>query len=462
MNKFLLKILILCTVITGSFLAVQTNAQNTTSTTANSQLLVVARSEEKKVIINVSNINQKINVDYEIFKGTDKNAVGADRKKVTKIVNSSTKTATHTFENLTDANNWNVLVTAYKDTDVESTKQTGAATFSIPGTSAPSDPADVNISGSQTTIDTDTTYTPLAPISDTLGGCTAPDGTIIPNCIDTAEAGAFGKYFNALIRIFIGFCAVLAMIMIVVGGMQYMTSELVSGKEEAKKRIWGAVGGLILALASYAILNTLNPQLLDISLSGVAKAEITLDEKEFSKTERSINSVGDSYKLKGTFENPSPSPGVLDFKKELDKGFLNEIEIDTASKKATFKTGTAGNIKTVSIPINIGYNGVSETGRAVGGDSKTPKGVTKITSDRRPNSRPPIKNKAAVTRDGKYNLGAAFINIGATVNGKDRGIGFHGNAENTLGTTNGCIRMLNDDLVVLAPYMKTGVSVIIK
>ncbi len=463
MNKFLLKILILCTVITGSFLAIKTEAQNTTSTTINNQLLVVARSEEKKVIINVSNINQKINVDYEIFKGTDKNAVGADRKKVTKIVNSSTQTSTHTFENLTDANNWNVLVTTYKDTDTAATKQTGAATFSIPGPTAPPNSADATLNGSQTTLDTDTTYTPLAPISETLGGCTLPDGTTIPNCIDTAEAGAFGKYFNALIRIFIGFCAVLAMIFIVIGGMQYMTSELVSGKEEAKKRIWGAVGGLILALASYAILNTINPQLLDISLSGVAKAEITLDEKEFSKTGKPISSAGKSYQLKGTFENPSPSAGVLDFKKELDKGFsLNEIEIDTASKKATFKTGTAGNVKTVSIPINIGYNGVSETGRAVGGDSKTPKGVTKITSDRRPNSRPPIKNKAAITRDGSYNLGAAFINIGATVNGKDRGIGFHGNAENTLGTTNGCIRMLNDDLVALAPYMKTGVSVIIK
>ncbi len=331
MNKFLLKILILCTVITGSFLAIKTEAQNTTSTTINNQLLVVARSEEKKVIINVSNINQKINVDYEIFKGTDKNAVGADRKKVTKIVNSSTQTSTHTFENLTDANNWNVLVTTYKDTDTAATKQTGAATFSIPGPTAPPNSADATLNGSQTTLDTDTTYTPLAPISETLGGCTLPDGTIKENCIDTAEAGAFGKYFNALIRIFIGFCAVLAMIFIVIGGMQYMTSELVSGKEEAKKRIWGAVGGLILALASYAILNTINPQLLDISLSGVAKAAIELQDE--SETLDMISSESTSGSTQATklcpegFENITTSTNVKMFLcKKISQKVKNMIE----------------------------------------------------------------------------------------------------------------------------------------
>jgi len=275
MKKLFLKILILCVILTGSVFAIKTEAQEP------KELLVTAQAEEKSVTITASNISQKVYVDFEIFKGNDKNSISSDRKKKTRLISSSTQTSTETFSSLDDANNWSILVTAYKDTDTEETKQKGAATFVIPG---PAKPVDATMQNQQSTdnIDTDTTYRPLAEIKGLTDGCKNPDGTIIENCIDTAEQGAFAKYFNALITIFIGICAVLAMIMIVIGGMQYMTSELVSGKEEAKKRIWGAVGGLILALASYAILNTINPNLLDIGLGGLVKAEITISKEETS------------------------------------------------------------------------------------------------------------------------------------------------------------------------------------
>ncbi len=66
-----------------------------------------------------------------------------------------------------------------------------------------------------------------------------------------------------MFRIFIGICAVLAIAMIVLGGVEYMTSELVSSKESGKHKITGALLGLLLALGSYAILNTINPDLLN-------------------------------------------------------------------------------------------------------------------------------------------------------------------------------------------------------
>jgi len=71
-----------------------------------------------------------------------------------------------------------------------------------------------------------------------------------------------GDYFNVIFKIIIGLCAVLAVIMIVIGGIQYMGSESIFGKTEAKSRIAAAILGLIIALGAYALLNTINPDLL--------------------------------------------------------------------------------------------------------------------------------------------------------------------------------------------------------
>ncbi len=98
--------------------------------------------------------------------------------------------------------------------------------------------------------------------------------------IDTSSGDSdcpFGNYLNILIKLFIGICAVLAMIKIVLGGMQYMTSELSSGKEDGKNNITSAVFGLILALGAFAILNTINPELLKVCLNNLPKAVVQID-----------------------------------------------------------------------------------------------------------------------------------------------------------------------------------------
>lgn len=71
-----------------------------------------------------------------------------------------------------------------------------------------------------------------------------------------------GEYFNKFFKIAIGLAGVLAVIMIVVGGVQWMGSESIFGKTEGKKRVTQAILGLLIALGSYALLNTINPDLL--------------------------------------------------------------------------------------------------------------------------------------------------------------------------------------------------------
>ena len=65
--------------------------------------------------------------------------------------------------------------------------------------------------------------------------------------------------------------------MIVIGGIQYMGDESVFGKTEAKNRIFSAILGLIIALGSYVLLNTINPDLLGEKGVYIEQATVELD-----------------------------------------------------------------------------------------------------------------------------------------------------------------------------------------
>ncbi|MFZ3020027.1 MAG: hypothetical protein WA051_00710 [Minisyncoccia bacterium] len=65
------------------------------------------------------------------------------------------------------------------------------------------------------------------------------------------------NYLTNIIKLTIGLAAALTVIMIIVGGFQYISTDAMSGKSEGKQRIMNALAGLALALFSYAILYTL-------------------------------------------------------------------------------------------------------------------------------------------------------------------------------------------------------------
>ena len=138
-----------------------------------------------------------------------------------------------------------------------------------------------------------TKYEPLAPLPN-------PDKTgELLTSINTADTCAFGKYLNIVIKLFFGICAVLAMIMIVIGGVQYMTTELISSKESAKHSITGAIFGFLLALSAYLLLNTINPKLLDACLSELPQATVIISPDD--------TSTGSDTKLCISTTNP-PNP----------------------------------------------------------------------------------------------------------------------------------------------------------
>ncbi len=78
---------------------------------------------------------------------------------------------------------------------------------------------------------------------------------------------SFGSYINIIVKILIGVVGVLAVVTIVLGGVQYMTTDAFSGKEGGKEMITRSVFGLLIALGSVLLLNTINPQLTSVGLN---------------------------------------------------------------------------------------------------------------------------------------------------------------------------------------------------
>lgn len=338
--------------------------------------------------------------------------------------------------------NWRIITT----TSINDTLQP-----IIPGGSSPTYQAGDPCVNEEGTGLKDRCYAVLAPLS--------------PELTEVGDDFTLGKYINILVQIAIGIAGILAVIMIIVGGVQYMTTDALTGKSNARSTITSAILGLLIALGSFIILNTINPTLTKIEPDIRELEAVFKDDSALWKETESTDITG--YTLKGTFENPQPSTGVANFVQNLEQSnaSLEEITVITPGPgpgnqgSAKFK---GSNGSEVVIPVALGKNGVSTTANQEPGDGKTPLGSYELNSDIRPETGV-TKNLAAATKaeNTPINLGAYYGMIDITYKGALRGIGFHGHKNNTLGPTNGCVRMYNDDLVVLSPFMKAGTKVTI-
>jgi len=109
------------------------------------------------------------------------------------------------------------------------------------------------------------------------------------------------QYVGGVYTFLLSIAGLLAAVMMVVGGFQYMTAGGDQSKIGAgKKRITDALTGLVLALASYTILYSINPELVafdGLKVSGVATEVIEENDdpgnlQDFSTTPPAVDNVG--------------------------------------------------------------------------------------------------------------------------------------------------------------------------
>lgn len=110
------------------------------------------------------------------------------------------------------------------------------------------------------------------------------------------------SYIFFVVRMAIAIAVFLAVIMIIWGGFEYMTTGAFQGKSAAKKRIYNAVLGLLGILASWLILNTVDPRLTNIdaeikSLDKLEKTDLTALDADLNRI------VGENKAAQAAFDN---------------------------------------------------------------------------------------------------------------------------------------------------------------
>ncbi len=133
-----------------------------------------------------------------------------------------------------------------------------------------------------------------------------------------------GNYFNMIIKLVMGIIGVLAVLMVVVGGIEYMSTVNLGEKEGARARITSAILGLLLALGAFLILKTINPDLVNVNI-GVPKGVIVEGDPgdDIDESDAKIANSG------------AITPGVVvptGTAQELAKQILNSSKITLATE----------------------------------------------------------------------------------------------------------------------------------
>ena len=93
------------------------------------------------------------------------------------------------------------------------------------------------------------TYTPMV-------GIPGLDGT-----------GSFDSFINSLYWLSISIAALLAVIKLIIAGVKWMLTDVVTSKEDAKKDIKGSLIGLLIVLGAVLVLMVINPQLVNVNFN---------------------------------------------------------------------------------------------------------------------------------------------------------------------------------------------------
>lgn len=145
-------------------------------------------------------------------------------------------------------------------------------------------------------------YVPLAPLPG------------IGDSPGTTTVSSLSGYLTGIFKLMIGLAAALAVIMIMIGGAQMMSTDSITGHDSGKEKIDNAIWGLVLAIAAWLILYTVNPALVNFNLNitpapAIQTASSTIPEGASDTPATFINQVTEPgyYILLRFTRNGAPS-----------------------------------------------------------------------------------------------------------------------------------------------------------
>ena len=128
---------------------------------------------------------------------------------------------------------------------------------------------------------------------------------------DLKENVTLEEYLTWAFRFTLALAGFLAVMMIVIGGVEYIISGASeASRSDAKKRINNAISGLVLALVSYLVLYTINPSLVDFENNQFLKEKTTnssnnsnnTSNNETNNSDNSSSNIGDNLRGAGVTE----------------------------------------------------------------------------------------------------------------------------------------------------------------
>lgn len=144
------------------------------------------------------------------------------------------------------------------------------------------------------TVRAQTDYTLLAPIP-------IPDTSADEGAQTTAEG-----YITGAFKLLIGIAGALAVVFIIYGGIQYISSDAFGKKSEAKNIIQNALWGFALAMSAWIILSTIDPSLTSLDLS-LERQSISGE----SGGELDLPSFGEEWPDDSTIRNRLEAAGIV-------------------------------------------------------------------------------------------------------------------------------------------------------
>lgn len=123
--------------------------------------------------------------------------------------------------------------------------------------------------------------TPLVVVS-TATAATTDTSNFVPDIklpgqfeSEPQDSQLMGKYFRAVYIYMVYVVGVLAVVMLIYGGVKWVAAAGNAGQiNDAKDVITNAIIGLVIGLTSFLLLNIINPKLLSLSLPGVTNVSV--------------------------------------------------------------------------------------------------------------------------------------------------------------------------------------------
>ncbi len=138
---------------------------------------------------------------------------------------------------------------------------------------------------------------PLPIISPTFG-VPIPNMAKMDSSISsgTLSTNFLAVYINGIYQYLIVISITIAIVMVIIGGFQYVLASGSGNVEKGKTRIKNAIVGVILLLSSYLILRTVNPQLVLLQLVSLQNvAGIPLDTLEFDNGDNTFDDTAPTF-----------------------------------------------------------------------------------------------------------------------------------------------------------------------